>query len=109
MSKEFIYTEVFERTWEKLGLDDEDLRELEKLLIKNTAFGDVIKHSLSCRKMRFALENRGKSGGARIIYVDIAVSEKIYLLLAYPKNVQDDLTDEQLKALRKRVALIKGE
>ena len=38
--------------------------------------------------MRIQMENRGKSGGARVIYVDVFEKEKLYLLLAYPKSVR---------------------
>ena len=55
------------------------------------------------------MENRGKSGGARVIYVDVFRKEKLYLLLAYPKNVQDDLTPEQKKMIRNLVDAIKKE
>ena len=30
-------------------------------------------------------------------------NDQLYMLLAYPKNVQDNLTDAQLKALKKIV------
>lgn len=55
------------------------------------------------------MENRGKSGGGRVIYVDVVIRERIYLLLAYPKNVQTDLTAEQKKMMRKLIERIKEE
>lgn len=42
------------------------------------------------RKMRFAFEEKGKSGSVRIIYVDFEVYEKIFLITAYPKRGQPD-------------------
>ncbi len=41
------------------------------------------------RKMRFAFEDRGKSGSVRVIYIDFEVYEKIFLLTAYPKSEKD--------------------
>ena len=35
--------------------------------------------------------------------------EKLYLLFAYPKNVQEDLTEEQRKAIRLLIEAIKKE
>ena len=35
--------------------------------------------------------------------------EKLYFLLAYPKNVQDNLTPDQKKQVRKLVEAIKKE
>ena len=36
-----------------------------------------------------------------MIYVDIFEKEKIYLLFAYPKNVQENLTPDQKKAIKR--------
>ncbi len=75
--------------------------------MENPELGDVIQDTGGARKIRIPLENRGKSGGARVIYVDVVIRERIYLLLAYPKNVQSNLTPEQKKMVRKLVKLIK--
>ncbi len=50
-----------------------------------------------------ALQGRGKRGGARVIYYWVTSRSQIYMPLAYAKNVQEDLTDSQLKALSARV------
>ena len=59
--------------------------------------------------MRIHLEGRDKSGGGRVIYVDVFELEKLYFLLSYPKNVQDNLTPEQKKMIRKLVDAIQKE
>ncbi|MFA9217460.1 MAG: type II toxin-antitoxin system RelE/ParE family toxin [Sphingomonadaceae bacterium] len=46
------------------------------------------------------LPGRGKSGGARVIYLYKRVDDQIYLLLAYSKVVSDDLTARQTRVLR---------
>ena len=71
--------------------------------------GRRIQETGGARKIRIPMENRGKSGGGRVIYVDVVIRERIYLLLAYPKNVQTDLTSEQKKMMRKLIKLIKEE
>jgi hypothetical protein len=43
---------------------------------------------------------RGKRGGARVIYYWVTEKSQIYMLLAYAKTEQDDLTPGQLKTLR---------
>jgi hypothetical protein len=58
------------------------------------------------RKIRIAASGRGKSGGARVIYYWVAARDQIYMLLAYAKNAQDDLNQDQLKTLR---ALVRQE
>lgn len=59
------------------------------------------------RKMRFAFEDRGKSGSARVIYVDFEVYDKIYLITAYPKNEKDSLTKEERNELRQLMDILK--
>ena len=109
MTREFIYTEPFRRSWKAMGLSDDDAKVLEEILLANPRAGDVIEGTGGARKIRIQMENRGKSGGARVIYVDVYEKDKLYLLLAYPKNVQDDMTPEQKKQVRKLVEAIKKE
>ncbi len=61
------------------------------------------------RKLRILLEGRGKRGGGRVIYLDVFEKEKLYLLLAYPKNVQDNLTSVQEKFIKDLVERLKKE
>ncbi|MBQ6810460.1 MAG: type II toxin-antitoxin system RelE/ParE family toxin [Firmicutes bacterium] len=109
MKREFIYTPTFRKSWSAMGLGDAALEELEKALLKNPQIGDVIEGTGGARKMRIRLEGRGKSGGGRVIYLDVYEKEHLYLLLAYPKNVQADLTPDQKKALKKLVDAIHKE
>ena len=109
MTREFIYTEPFRKSWKAMGLDDDDAKKLEQLLLEDPQAGDVIEGTGGARKIRIQMENRGKSGGARVIYVDVFRKEKLYLLLAYPKSVQDDMTPEQKKMVKKLVDMIKKE
>ena len=44
-----------------------------------------------------------------MIYLDVLEKEKLYLLFAYPKNVQEDLIPEQRKLLRRMVEAIMEE
>ena len=109
MTREFIYTVPFQMSWKAMGLSDDDQKALEEALLKTPQLGDVIVGTGGARKMRITLEGRGKSGGGRVIYVDVYEKEHLYLLLAYPKNVQDDLTPEQTKMIRKLVEAIQKE
>lgn len=109
MTREFVYTEPFRKCWKAMGLSEDDLKKLEEILLENPQLGDVIEGTGGARKMRIQIENRGKSGGGRVIYVDVFEKEKLYFLLAYPKNVQDNLTSDQKKQVRKLVEAIKKE
>jgi hypothetical protein len=93
MVRQFIETTVFSKRWLELRLSDDDLLELQTQLMKRPTAGSVIQGTGGARKFRFALENKGKSGGARIIYVNVFQDEQIHLLLCYHKSEQEDLTE----------------
>jgi len=101
----FLETPAFTRRIKEL-VDDDQYRELQLRLLANPEAGALIPRSGGLRKIRFELPGRGKRGGARVIYYWVTASSRIYLLLAYAKNEQDDLTEEQLKTLR---ALVRQE
>ncbi len=109
MTREFIYTAPFLNCWKAMGLSNADLKELESILLNNPYLGDVIPGINGARKMRIQLYGKGKSGGGRVIYLDVFEKEKLYFLFAYPKNVQENITNEQKQLLNKLVAAIKKE
>jgi hypothetical protein len=55
-----------------------------------------------------ATGSQGKSGSARVIYF-LATEEVIYLVMAYPKNIKDSLTDAEKAELKKLTKLLKDE
>lgn len=85
-------------------MSDDQYRQLQAALINNPTFGAVIKGSGGLRKIRWGSKGQGKRGGARVIYYLERDDGTIFMLYAYVKNEQEDLTREQLKALS---ALIK--
>lgn len=109
MTREFVYTKPFRATWNAMGLNDDDLFELENALLMSPQAGDVIEGTGGARKLRIQLEGRGKRGGGRVIYVDIFEKERLYLLFAYPKSVQANLTPCQTSAICKMIVEIKKE
>ena len=74
----------------QLLLPDDEFRAFQELLIQDPTAGDIIAGTGSFRKIRWNRSGMGKRGGIR----------RIYLALIYPKNEQDDLTEEQRKALK---------
>ena len=65
--------------------------------------GDVIEGTGGLRKVRVASSGRGKRGGSRVIYYHFTSRSHIALLLIYPKNVKDDLSSEERKALKQLI------
>ena len=109
MTRTFIQTNQFVKNWEELGLTDDDLRRLEYAIIKNPKIGVVIPGTGKLRKMRFAYENRGKSGSARVCYVDFIVAETVYLITAYGKNEKDNLSKEECSNIKKLIGVLEAE
>ena len=59
--------------------------------------------------IRVGLPGRGKSGGARVIYVYLPHRNRVYLLLVYPKRVAATLSDDGKKILKGLIATLKVE
>ncbi len=96
---EFIETAAFVRSTHGL-LGENDIVDLQSVLLLRPEAGAIIPGTAGCRKLRWPLPGRGKSGGARVIYYWLRADHQIYLLLAYAKNRQEDLTPEQARLLR---------
>ncbi len=60
-------------------------------------------------KIRYAFEGRGKSGSARVCYVDFASFEKTYLIQVFSKDEKPNLTDAEKNAVKKAIAVLKAE
>ena len=106
MIREFIYTQKFDREWKILGLDDIDLIPLELCLLENPDTGRVMQGTGGIRKLRWALPNKGKSSGIRILYLDYIVSEKICMFDLFPKREKSDLSQSEKAALKQVVKQI---
>jgi hypothetical protein len=90
-----VRTVVFEKSLKKLGASKADIAKLESELAANPLSGDVIPGLEGARKVRFAMARRGKQGGGRAIYIVIWTADAAYLLLAYSKKDQADITEKQ--------------
>ncbi|PUE35800.1 type II toxin-antitoxin system RelE/ParE family toxin [Limnohabitans sp. Jir72] len=95
---EFIETPTFTRTITVL-LSDDSYAQMQMALVENPALGDLIRGGGGIRKLRYAVQGRGKSAGVRVIYYWLKDEFQIYLLLAYPKSAKDTLTDKEVALL----------
>lgn len=109
MTREFIRTNEFEKCWKQLDLCEQDLIELESHLCMYPESGDIIQGTGGLRKLRWALPNKGKSGGVRIVYVDFAYYERIYFISAYAKSDKINLTHEERNQIRKFIKILSDE
>ncbi len=103
MTRLFVELPIFRSRWKDMGLNDDDLKRLQEQLLADPKIGAVMRGTGGVRKMRFAFEQRGKSGSIRVIYVDFEVYEKIFLITAYPKNEKDNLTDTERTEIKQMI------
>ena len=90
-------------------MTDEDLRRLENVLLEDPKSGKTIAGTGGLRKIRIPLEDTGKRGGGRVLYVDVEVKETIYFINVYTKNEKDDLTEDEKKAIKAVIKILKEE
>ena len=109
MKREFIETPSFKKRWYALGFDDDDLAELQQYLIKNPDAGDTMVGTGGLKKIRYAFNGRGKSGSARLCYVDFAAFEKNYLIQVFSKDEKQNLSDTEKKNIKIVVQILKKE
>ena len=109
MIRTFIEVPIFIKRWKEIGLGDDELKSLQIMLLKNPESGKIMEGTGGIRKVRFPLENRGKSGSERGCYTDFAEYEVIYLITAFEKKEQENLTMEEKNAIKKLVKALKEE
>ena len=102
----FVHTKVFDKLWVSLGCTDWDLSALQKAICDAPQSPPVIRGTGGVRKIRFALEGKGKSGGARVLYGDFPEHGIVYLFAVYPKSQKEDITAEEKRLLKLSMAQI---
>ncbi len=102
--RHFIQTSTFARVAASAGIGEDEILTLEAELREDPRRGQVVAQTGGSRKIRVALPGGGKSGGARVLYFYNEAVDTVYFLLAYPKNVQGNLTARQKKIVRDLVA-----
>lgn len=80
-------------------MTDEDRLEVINVIAANPTCGDLIVGGGGIRKVRFAIGNKGKSGGVRIIYYYHNPYYPVFLFMVYAKSVRTSLSKAQLQKL----------
>ena len=89
----------------KIGtlLSDEERTDLVAYLAEHPSAGVLIQGTGGIRKLRWARQGGGKSGGIRVIYYFHNEFMPLYLFAAFGKNEKANLADEEKKLLAKSV------
>ncbi len=70
---------------------------------ENPMAGNVVRGSGGVRKVRWAQQGRGKSGGARIIYFNRLANGEIWLLTIYAKGDRSTIPAHELKLIKETI------
>jgi hypothetical protein len=81
---------------------DAERMEFINWIAANSDAGDVIVGTKALRKVRFARQGMGKSGGARVIYFNRRADGVVVLLLVYAKAKFDGIRTEILNKIKEK-------
>jgi hypothetical protein len=98
----FIETTIFTRQIQELMVDEE-YRLMQETLLVRPELGSIIPGSGGVRKVRWSSQGRGKRGGSRVIYYWAVNDETLFMLVAYSKSSQENLTQSQIQTLKTMV------
>lgn len=87
-------------------MTEEQRTVLVDYLAYNPAAGDLIQGTGGVRKLRWGLEERGKRGGARVIYFFHSANTPLFVLTAYAKNEKADLSQKDRNDFRQLTRLL---
>ncbi len=97
-----VETAFFTRESKKL-IQEEEIGELKNYLAATPDVGDIIPGLRGIRKLRWQANQKGKRGGARIIYFFYNFNMPLFLLDIYTKSKKNDLTSVDKKELNNLV------
>ena len=107
MTRTFIQTNEFSKNWDILGFDDEDLRLLELSILEHPEKYPIMKGTGGLRKARISIGRKGKSGGARVCFVDFIFVETLYLITVCGKKEKDNLSITERNQIKKMIDTLK--
>lgn len=98
-------TPEFSRKIRKL-IGDADYQALIAYLAEHPKAGDLMQGTGGIRKLRWARDGSGKSGGVRVIYYFHDDRIPLYLLTIFGKNEKANISQAERNALAQLVALL---
>ena len=98
-------TPEFSRKVRKL-IGDADYRALIAYLAEHPKAGDLMQGTGGIRKLRWARDNTGKSGGVRVVYYFHDERIPLYLLTVFGKNEKANISQAERNALAQLVSLL---
>jgi hypothetical protein len=84
-------------------LTDDEYRGLQMYLMQKPDAGDLVRGSGGVRKVRWAPDGRGKSGGVRVIYYWKKPNHEIWMLTIYSKTERSTISRHILKKIAEAI------
>lgn len=103
----FIQVPEFMKLWDDTDLTQDDLRNLEVEIGTNYQAHAIVPGTAGLRKVRMGTENKGKSGGYRVLYLALDDYTVFLLLTMFGKSDTENLTDSQRNEIKKVVQRLK--
>lgn len=88
------------------NISDAERQEIVTYIANNPDAGDIMAGTGGARKLRFASQHKGKSGGYRIITFYAADDMPVFLLDIYSKSSQENLSKADRNELRKILTML---
>jgi hypothetical protein len=91
-------------------MTEQQMTEVVDIVSKTPEIGDVMAGTGGIRKFRYAAkEGRGKSAGARVIYLAVLKKGLIHMIDIFGKNEKINLTQAEKNEITKLTTLLKGD
>ena len=87
-------------------LSEDDRSGIVDMIATDPTCGVVMEGSGGARKARFAIGNKGKSGGVRVVYAYHSAFFPAFLLAVFAKNERSTLSKAETNALAKVIKAI---
>ena len=91
-----IETPTFQKQVAKVWTEAERLEFIAWIAANPTA-GDVIPGADGARKVRWAVQGKGKRGGARVVYFNLSDDELVLLVAVYAKADETNILPNEIE------------
>lgn len=91
-----IETPTFQKQADALWSEDERL-DFVTWIAQNPLSGDVIPGADGARKVRWSAQAKGKRGGVRVIYFNLASEGVVWLVAIYSKSEQSNIQPNDIR------------
>jgi mRNA-degrading endonuclease RelE of RelBE toxin-antitoxin system len=97
-----VETHSFQKESQKI-LGESEIDKLKNFLSLNPQSGDIIPGLRGIRKIRWQVNQKGKSSGARIIFFFYNTNMPVFLLDIYRKSEKNDISFKEKKMLNNMI------